>query len=218
MFADENPKDIKVAIQGFGNVGSHLAELLSFDGFKIVAVSDSTAGVYLDEGLDIKKLVEFKNNGGRFLDLPAGKTGWTGQGEKISSEEVLFVEADILAPSALGGVITKENVSNIKARTIVEMANSPTTSEAENFLNKNGVKIIPDILANAGGVIVSYFEWEQNRKNESWGEEDVNAKLQKMILEAFEKVQVKSKEKNISLREASYAVALERILKTAPSN
>jgi glutamate dehydrogenase (NADP+) len=211
MFNSQMTSEIKVAIQGFGNVGSHLAELLSADGFKIVSVSDSSAGVYREDGLNVGKLVEFKNRGGRFADLPA-QGGWEGGGKIIDSEDVLFVDADVLAPSALGGVIIRENVSKIKAKTIIEMANGPIEEPAEESLAEKGVVIVPDILANSGGVIVSYFEWEQNRREEVWEEEKVNQRLKEMILEAFEKVRGVSNEKRVTLREASYIVALERLV------
>lgn len=187
-----------VAIQGFGNAGSHLAELLYDAGYTVVAVSDSSGGIYDENGLDIPSLLSFKEQGGRFDEY---------EGEHISNEELLELDVDILAPAALGGVITAHNASRVTAPIIVEVANAPVSSDAE----VSGI-VVPDILANAGGVIVSYFEWVQNREETHWSEEEVNKKLQEKIVEAYREVQNVSKEKELDMRTAAYYLAVKRII------
>ena len=200
---DRDPNDITVAIQGYGNVGSHLAELLHTDGFKVVAVSDSSTALYNSQGPPAPELSEWKNEGKRFSDRSE---------EKISNEELLELSVDILAPSALGGVIANNNANNIRAPLIIEMANGPVTPEADDILQKKNVTVLPDILANAGGVIVSYFEWVQNKENVQWVADDVDTKLKEMILSAYEAVMKESRAENVNIRTASYILAIKRIL------
>jgi glutamate dehydrogenase (NAD(P)+) len=200
----KSPKETTVAIQGFGNVGSHIAKLLDEEGFKVVAVSDSQTGLYESKGLNIKELNEYKKEKGKFADRPEGK---------VSNADLLELPVDILIPAALGGIITEKNVQNIKAKTIVEMANAPIEPEADLALERQSVVIIPDILSNAGGVVVSYFEWKQNKDNQKWSLEDVNSKLKDYMLKAYNEVVRKAKEKNISMRASAFNVALDRILK-----
>ena len=202
---NKNPSEVKIAIQGFGNVGSHLARILSDDGYKIVAVSDSKTGIHNPEGLNISELIDWKKNRSPFTERPE---------EKISNEALLELDVDVLVPAALGAVITAENAKNIKAKTILEMANAPITPGADSLLKEMNITVIPDILANAGGVIVSYFEWKQNKTQEKWTLERVNTELKKYILDAYKKTIAESKEKEISLRSASYSVAIKRILKS----
>jgi len=203
MFREVDKSQQTVAIQGFGNVGLHLADFLSKMGFKIVAVSDSQTGIYNPRGLEVNKLIQFKRERQSFIKFPA---------EKISNDKLLGLEVDILAPSALGGVIKSVNVEEIKAKTIIELANAPISAEADRILTEKGVVIIPDILANSGGVIVSYFEWVQNLENKYWTAEEVDTKLKNKILTAYQKVAAETKSQNISHRLASYSIAIRRII------
>jgi len=203
-YKDINKSKLNVAIQGFGNAGSIMAKLLSEIGFKIIAVSDSSTGIYNEEGLDIDELIKFKKDRKSFNHFDA---------KKITNEELLELDVELLIPAALGGVITTKNASNIKAKNIMELANGPIVGEADEVLEKNKIEVIPGILANSGGVIVSYFEWVQNLSNYYWTEEDVNIKLKERILSAYKAV-LKEKEKyNLkALRTASYSLAVNRIL------
>jgi glutamate dehydrogenase/leucine dehydrogenase len=202
-FKDTSPKEISVAIQGFGNVGMHLAKMLYEEGFKVVAVSDSSTGLLDKAGLAIPELVEHKKSGKGFMERSE---------DKISNEKLLELPVTLLIPSALGGVITEKNAQNIQAETIVEMANAPVTPDADEILGKEGIIIIPDILANAGGVVVSYLEWVQNKEDSSWGLDKVNNELDEKMLQALGSVMEKAKERNGTLREASFLIAVERIL------
>ena len=200
-------KGMTVAIQGFGNVGSYLAEYLEQKEFKIVGLSDSKGGIYVPEGISVKKAGLYKKEKGSLAGF-----GLPGQGGKdISSDEVLLLPVDIVVPAALENSITEQNAGNIKAPIMLELANGPTTLEADKILHEKGIIVIPDILANAGGVTVSYFEWEQNRSGEKWQKDDVLAKLKKMMETASEKVWTESQAKNISLRDAAYSVALRTL-------
>ncbi len=199
----KTPGDTRIAVQGFGNVGMNLAQLLFEAGYRVVAVSDSSSGLYDANGLSIPDLIAWKDAGKRFSDY-AGV-------EKVTNEALLELPCDVLAPSALGGVITTENAPRIKASTILEMANGPITPEADTILDAQHVPIIPDILANAGGVIVSYFEWLQNKKNETWTKERVNEELKKLIIDGFNRMKARKTE-TISLRTASYVEAVARIV------
>lgn len=203
VLKDKDPSETAIAIQGFGNVGSNLAELLYDDGYRIVAVSDSGAGIYNRSGLPVGELMEFKRDGGRFEERAE---------EKISNEELLELDVDVLIPAALGGIITKENARKIKARMIVEMANAPIDHDADLILEEAGIGIIPDILSNAGGVVVSYFEWVQNLQGMAWDEERVREELQSRMLSAYKKVALKQSELNCTMREASSVQAIERIV------
>lgn len=191
-----------VAIQGFGNVGSYLAEYLHRQGFTIVGLSDSKSGIYKEDGIDIDAAGKYKDEKGTL----AGFGGTT-----ISPADVLTLPVDIVVPAALENSITEKNAPDIKASIVLELANGPTTLEADAILAKKGVVVIPDILANAGGVAVSYFEWEQNRRGEKWTREEVFAKLRPMMEGAAEKVSAESRAKGISLRDAAYGVALRAL-------
>lgn len=198
------PERLHVAVQGFGNVGMNIAELLAQRGFKIIAVSDSKGGVYAEDGLDIPRLIEGKKAGKRLSDAKEVKI--------ISNEELLELECDILIPSALSDQITKQNAGNIRAGIILEMANAPISPEADGLLQDQGKIVVPDILANAGGVIVSYFEWVQNRSGNQWSEEKVFNELKEKITYPFERVSSEAEEKGVDLRTASYTRAIRRIL------
>ena len=199
-------KNIRVAIQGFGNVGSHAAIDLYKLGCKVVAVSDVTGGVYYENGLDIPTMIDWvmQNKDKGLISYP----DYT----KITNKELFELEdIDILIPAALEGVVNENNADKIKARMIAEGANGPTTPEAEKILLSKGKIIIPDIIANAGGVTVSYFEWVQDLQSFFWEEEEINNKLRKIIVRAFDKVWSYSQEQGISLRLAAYAYAVSKV-------
>ncbi len=192
-----------VAIQGFGNAGANAAILLQRAGARIVAASDSTAAVFAADGLPVAQLVEHKAKGGSFADLADYETRPT--------EDPLFAEADILVPAALEGQITSDNAERVKARWILELANGPTTPEADAMLERRRVKVLPDILANAGGVVVSYYEWLQNLHTEKWLREEVEARLAVTMRRAYERVSELATFRRASFRLAAYAIAIERI-------
>lgn len=192
-----------VAIQGFGNAGANAARLLAREGARIVAVSDSTVSVAAPDGLPVEDLIAFKERGGSFSALQFG--------DKKPSDAPLFVRADILVPAALEGQITSANVGRVQAQWILELANGPTTPEADAELQQRGIQVLPDILANAGGVVVSYFEWVQNLHSEKWLLEEVEARLAITMRRAYENVTQLAARKGVSLRIAAYAIALERI-------
>ena len=173
-------EDKKVSIQGFGNAGMNAAKLLAEYGYTIVAVSDSKGAIYDSEGLDVGEVIKIKTETGSVVNY--------GNAERISNSDLLKVDCSILIPSALSGVITKDNAAEIKARIVLELANGPTTSEADEILHDRDVLVLPDILANAGGVTVSYFEWVQNLENESWESDVVKKKLKDKMIDAFEQL------------------------------
>ena len=195
--------DTKVAIQGMGNVGGFMAKLLAKDGFKIVALSDSKGGVYNPDGLDLDTIFAHKEKTGTL-------TGIDGV-QKVSNAELLELPVDILVPSAMENQITADNAANIKAKAIVEMANGPTTPEADEMLSKQGVIVVPDVLANAGGVTVSCFEWEQNVKNLKWSEDEVLAKLKPIMVDAYNEVWETKEKYNVPMRTAAFVKAVERV-------
>ena len=196
-----------IAIQGMGNVGGAAARQLYLEGCRIVAVSDVTGGIYQEGGLDVEKLSAFLQTGNMIEDYREDGV------RHITNREVLTSDVDVLIPAAMENQITEELAGSIKARIIVEAANGPTTSEADKILNSENVIVVPDILANAGGVVVSYFEWVQNIQSLTWDEDEVNKTLQKIMIRAFNEVWQKAAEKNTSLRMGAYMVALDRIVK-----
>lgn len=195
------PENTTVAIQGFGNAGRIAATLLSELGCKIVAVSDSRCGIYDPNGLDLAEAGRVKDNGS-LKDYP---------GQIITNQELLALEVDILVPAALENVLTSANAHDVKAKIIAEAANGPTTPEADDILNENGIVVIPDILANAGGVTVSYFEWVQNLMNHYWTEDEVNSKLKQYMTKAYNEVRQAATEYNVDLRTAAFAVSMLRV-------
>ncbi len=197
-------KNSTVAIQGFGNVGSHTALFLEQMGAKIVAISDSTCGFIDYNGLPVSEIMNECTEKQKCL-IEYKKL------KPCVKEEILTLEVDILVPAALENQIHKDNVNNIKAKVISEGANGPVTPEADEVLDKKGVYVIPDILANAGGVVVSHLEWVQALSGLYWDEEEVNYNMEKRLVSAFDKVWNKAKELNVSLRTAAYVVAIERI-------
>lgn len=195
--------DTKVAIQGMGNVGGFMAKLLAKDGFKIVALSDSKGAIYNPDGLDLGTVFAHKEKTGTL-------TGIEGT-QKLSNAELLELEVDILVPSAMENQITADNAIDIKAKAIVELANGPTTPEADEILSNRGVLVVPDVLANAGGVTVSCFEWEQNVKNLKWSEGEVLAKLKPIMVDAFNEVWETKEKYNVPMRTAAFVKAIERV-------
>lgn len=211
-------KGMTVAVQGFGNVGKYVAQFLQDEGFTIVAISDSRGGIYVKQGIqDIREVSKCKDAKGEIsscfcingkCDL-ANKAAM--QGESITSVALLQLPVDILIPSALENTITEDNANKVQAKYILEMANGPTTREADDILKQKGVIIIPDILANAGGVTTSYFEWYQNIHNETWEGKEVLEKLKDKMEIATQDVCELAEQENVTLREAAYMVALKRI-------
>ncbi len=198
---------LKIAIQGFGNAGYYVAGILHQLGCKIIAVSDSKGGIYDESGLDPEEVNKIKSQKSSVVDF--SKPGL----KKISNNEILELECDVLIPSALDNVIAKDNADKIKAKIVLELANGPTTPEADEILFKKGIIVLPDVLANAGGVTVSYFEWVQNNAGYYWSEKEVFEKLQAVMAGAFADVWNLAKEKNISLRESAFALAVKRLAK-----
>ncbi len=198
---DEKPK---FAIQGFGNAGMFLASILHERGYPVVAVSDSKGGIYDANGLDIPKVIEVKKNTGSVVNYSA---------EKISNDELLTLDVDVLVPAALENQITKNNADKIKAKYVAEVANGPTTPEADEILHERGIFLTPDILTNAGGVTVSYFEWVQNRMGYYWDVEEVNRKLELKMHKAFDEIYEIATNKNIDMRTAAYILAISRVAK-----
>ncbi|MFH0857504.1 MAG: Glu/Leu/Phe/Val dehydrogenase, partial [Candidatus Magasanikbacteria bacterium] len=192
-------EETKVAIQGFGNAGGHMAKILSGLGYRIVALSDSRGAIVNMEGLDVLAVEKHKEETESVLGFPGA--------QDITNDELFELEVDILIPAALEGVITKENVEKIKAKAIVELANGPTTPEADEILKQKGIPLVPDVLANAGGVTVSYFEWDQNVKGEHWSEADVLEKLEKIMVTSFEEVWETKEKYGIDMRTAAFVKA-----------
>ncbi len=198
-------KDSRVAVQGFGNVGYHAAYLAKkLFGCKVVAVSDSKGAIYSEEGLDPEDVSGYKHSTGSVLDYPGTKN--------ITNEELLELDVEILIPAALENVITEKNAKRIKPKILAEMANGPTTVEAEELLSLNGVHIIPDILCNGGGVIVSYFEMVQNQSSIQWEEEEVQKQLERKMKKAYHSVYDFSAKNNVTMRQAAYTLAVGRVI------
>jgi len=196
---------LTVAIQGFGNVGGGMVRLLSEDpNYKIVAVSDSKGGILIKDGLKaFENLFKHKEKTGSVINFEGSKN--------ISNEELLELDVDILIPAALENQITRENAEKIKARVVFELANGPTTPDADEILKKNEIVVVPDILANAGGVTVSYFEWVQNNQGYYWSEKEIKEKLRNKMVDSVSKVWKVSKEYKVDLRTAAYILALKRV-------
>ncbi len=197
------PEETTVAIQGFGNAGYNAAKLFQEDGCKVIAVSDSKGGIQNKEGLDIEKVKEAKEKGKTVQDY--------GEAEKISNQDLLTLECDLLIPAALEDAITDENANEVKAKYILELANGPVTPKADQMLIKKGVFIMPDILANAGGVTVSYFEWVQNNYGYYWKEKEVFERLEEKMKNAFDKVYQIHKSRETDMRTAAYMLAVNRV-------
>lgn len=204
--------DIRVAVQGFGNAGQHAARLLHADGYRVVAVSDSQGGIHNAQGFDIPSIIRMKNESARVQAVyHDGLQCHDVDCDVITNAALLELDVDLLIPAALENQITAENAERVLARVIVEAANGPITSEADAILREKGTLVVPDILANAGGVTVSYFEWVQNRMGYYWGEEEVHTRLREIMAREFQAVHARMKAKGIDMRTAAYAHALSRI-------
>ncbi len=197
------PEKCKVAIQGFGNVGSNAARIFAENGHTVIAVSDSKSAIVKEDGLNLGEVEAHKKQTGSLKDFPGAKN--------ITNEELLELSCDLLVPAAFENVITNANADKIKAKAILELANGPITPEADEIIFKKNIPVIPDVLANSGGVTVSYFEWNQNLKNEVWTEKEVNDKLLPMMNDAAQKIFAKAKENKTYLRMGAFILALERI-------
>nr|MBA3704945.1 Glu/Leu/Phe/Val dehydrogenase [Bacteroidota bacterium] len=199
-----DPKNVSAAVQGFGNVGSHAARLLSQQGIKISAIGDHTATIWNEKGISIQAALRYANENGGVLK------GFTG-GVEIKPSELLTADVDILVPAALQNVITEEIASNIKAKLIVEGANGPTTPEADHIFQEKNIIVVPDILANGGGVTVSYFEWVQNRCGHYWTKDEVNSKHDLSMTTAFEEVWDNAQQYKTTMRLGAYITALKKV-------
>lgn len=206
------PQDIRIAMQGFGNAGQHAARLLHADGYRMVGVSDSRGGIYKPEGFDVPSLIHVKEESRRLQAVYCEESVCaTVQADSITNEELLELDVDILVPAALENQITAKNAERIQAPIIVEVANGPTTSRADQVLNEKGKLVVPDILANAGGVTVSYFEWVQNKGGYYWTEDDVQKRLHEIMAREFDAVYSLMEKRDTDMRTAAYALALTRI-------
>jgi glutamate dehydrogenase (NAD(P)+) len=202
-----NPYRATAAVQGFGNVGSHAANLLTEKGVKICGISDISGAYYNSNGIDIQKAIEYRDNNNGTLE------GFK-EAEIIGGEELLTLPVDLLVPAAMEDVITKANASKIQAKLIVEGANGPTSAKADDIINEKGIMVVPDILANAGGVTVSYFEWVQNRIGYKWTLDRINRRCDRSMKDAFNNVFETSQKYNVSLRLAAYIVAIDKVATT----
>jgi glutamate dehydrogenase (NAD(P)+) len=202
-----SPADTTFAIQGFGNVGSWAARILSQLGCKMVAVSDAYGAIQNPSGIDPDELKRFIDDGGRLPDYP--------EAESIDPEDLVAVECDVFIPAALGGMIHEGNADRMRCRMLIEGANSPTTPAADEILNDKGVYVIPDVMANAGGVVVSYFEWVQNLQHFQWDEREVNDKLGTIMRRAYREVSARAKEEGLPLRQGAYLVGIERVVEAS---
>jgi glutamate dehydrogenase (NAD(P)+) len=199
-----SPDGAAVAIQGFGNAGQWSARLLANLGYRVVAVSDTSGGIHNGRGLDVEAAIAQKMDSGRVTDHR--------NGDRITNEELLTLPVDILVPAAFENQITSANASDVKAKIIAEAANGPTTPEADQILNDLGVLVIPDVLASAGGVVVSYFEWAQNRNGVSWEEEEVNHRLAQVMTRAYQEVAAVSEREKLTMREAATVLGIRRVV------
>jgi glutamate dehydrogenase (NAD(P)+) len=202
-----SPADVTFAVQGFGNVGSWAARLMHQLGCRMVAVSDSDGAIRNDAGIDPNEVRSFIDDGGKLPDFDGG--------EKIELEDLVAVECDVLIPAALGGMIHEGNADQLNCKMLIEGANSPTTPAADAILNDKDVYIVPDVMANAGGVVVSYFEWVQNLQHFRWEEREVNDKLSTIMRRAYREVSARAKESGAPLREAGFEVGIERVVQAA---
>ena len=198
---------LKIAVQGFGNVGSYFAGFVAGLGATVVAISDSSGGLYNGIGVDVAAAIAHKRAGGSIHDLRGG--------DLITNEELVVLECDVLAPCALEQSITEENADRVRARIVVEGANAPTTPPADEILDGNGVVVLPDVLANAGGVVVSYFEWVQGLQEYFWKEAEVNARLNEICARAFAETWALHESRQVSMRMAAYGLSVRRVAEAA---
>jgi glutamate dehydrogenase (NAD(P)+) len=199
-----HPDSTRVVIQGFGNVGSWAARIITDLGCRLVGVSNTSGAIHSEAGIDPDRLLEHLAHGGRLVEYPSA--------EPIPAEALLSLDCELLVPAALGGTIHAGNAENVRARLVIEGANNPTTPAADEILRANGVLVVPDVLANAGGVVVSYYEWVQNLQHLSWEEHEVNNKLGARMRNAYREVEHRARGQETSLRVAAYELAIERVL------
>lgn len=197
------PESITVAVQGMGNVGGNAARIFHENGHKVVAMSDSKGGIYADNGLDPVAVEKYKEEHRSLQGFPGAR--------EITNAELLELPVDVLVPAALENQLTAENANRVHAKLVLELANGPTTPEADEILHGKGVKVIPDVLANAGGVVVSTFEWQQNHAGEKWGEEDVFDKLRSTLVPQAKAIWSMAEEKEVTMRTSAFLLALERL-------
>lgn len=202
-----SPINAKVAVQGFGNVGSVSAKLMYEQGSRVIAISDISGAYYNEKGIDIPSAMAYSQNNNLSME------GYT-EADKITNEELLELDCDVLIPAAKEDQISRHNANNIKAKIISEGANGPVTANADKILDENGILVIPDILANAGGVTVSYFEWVQDRQGYFWTEERVNRRLNRMMRNAFHLIYGVMEEYNVTLRQAAYIYSIKKVAET----
>jgi glutamate dehydrogenase (NAD(P)+) len=199
----ESVEGLEVVVQGFGNVGSAFARFVAGLGAKVIAISDSSGGVHDPNGIDVQAAIVHKRAGGSLVDFSGG--------ERVTNAELLTLPCDVLAPCALEQVLTAENAGRIGARIVLEGANGPTTPAADDILESNGVLVVPDVLANAGGVVVSYFEWVQGLQEYFWKEDEVNRRLNEIVTRAFVATWDLHERRNISMRLAAYGLGVNRV-------
>ena len=197
------PNKTTVAVQGFGNAGQHIARLLHADGYRVVAISDSRGGIRCQDRIDIPVAIQHKNKQGTLPDLPGS--------QRVANDELLTLDVDVLVPAALEDQIHAGNAKEVRAKVLIELANGPTTAEADQILHQRGALLVPDVLANAGGVTVSWFEWLQNRAGRYWTEAEVHDGLRKVMQQQFHEVHARMQKQGIDMRTASYALALDRL-------
>jgi glutamate dehydrogenase (NAD(P)+) len=202
-----SPAETSFAVQGFGNVGSWAARIMQQLGCTMVAASDVDGAVHSEAGIDAEKLAAHLKAGGKITEFEGVET--------IPADDLVKVECDVLIPAALGGMIREDNADEIKCRMVIEGANSPTTPAADEILHDKGIQVVPDVMANAGGVVASYFEWVQNMQHMRWTEREVNDKLGTVMRRTFRDVSGRAKEEQISLRHSSYLVGIERVVEAA---
>lgn len=198
-----DPSGATVAVQGFGKVGSASAQVLAESGLRVVAVSDSTGGVHRGTGLDLNALLALRAQGGRVSDYAGA--------ERITNEELLTLDVDVLVPAAIEAQVTRDNAEKVRARVIAEGANAPVDPDADAILNDRGVLILPDILANAGGVVVSYLEWVQDLQAYFWAAGEVNARLREVMIRSYQEVTARAEQRDLDLRTAAYELAVEKV-------
>jgi len=204
---DLKPSETSFVVQGFGNVGSWAARIMQQLGSKMVGVSDAEGAIHSEDGIDADKLGEIIDDGGTVTDYDGA--------EQLPPDDLIELECDVFIPAALGGMIHKQNADRLNARMVVEGANSPTTPAADDILAGNDVLVVPDVMANAGGVVVSYFEWVQNLQHFRWDEREVNDRLGRMMRKAFREVSARAKEGDVPLRVAAYEQGIERVVEAA---
>ena len=203
----EQPENLTVAVQGFGNVGSWAARLAANEGYRVVAVSDVNGGIHKPRGMNVPDVIGHARESGSVVDYPGA--------DPITNDDLLELDVDVLMPCALGGVVNKTNADRVRARLVIEGANHPVTPVADRTLHERGVTVVPDILANAGGVSVSYFEWTQNIQQFHWEEERVNSELHKLMTRAYQEVRDLARMHGTDLRHAAFALAVERVATAA---